>query len=387
MGTQTILATALAGAWVLAFARAWRGILAIPRLADVDLPVGGTAPSVAVVVPARNEVDSIEDTLDSLLAQDLDELEVVVVDDGSTDGTGELANRRAERDDRLRVLHLDEPPDGWLGKVHAIARGVGASGGEWILLADADVRFEPDAVRRALAHAERWRLDHLAAIPEVDAPTFAMRVAVSAFGLLTFVRASEHVDPDSDVAFGIGGFNLVRRDALERTPGLAWLRLEPVDDVGVARLIRDHGGRSSLVAAHDAARLAWYPGLGAMIRGLEKNAFAFAGRYRYGRTIALAVAMALFAVGPLLAAAAPHPVARAAAVLAALALILCARAARRRFGSPFLAALLAPVGIATLAFTMLWSAWKAWRRGGIAWRGRLHPIDELREHQRVWLRP
>ncbi|MDX1624019.1 MAG: glycosyltransferase family 2 protein [Gemmatimonadota bacterium] len=372
--------------WIATLFRATRSLLRLPDLGDGSPARDADLPSLAVIVPARDEAGAIEAALRSILSQRYPDLEVVVVDDGSTDATGEIVDRLAGEDPRLVALHLeDPPPEGWLGKIHAVERATRETSAEWLLYTDADVRFAPDAARRAVARAERERLDHLSAIPTVESPTAPMRVVVAAFGLLALVHAMDHHDPDHEDAFGIGAFNLVRRAALERTPGWEWLRREPADDVGLARMIRAAGGRSSLVFGHDRVRLRWYGGLGATVRGFEKNAFGFAGRYRPGRTLAASAGGAVFALAPFAALAAPAWWARAAVGGVAIGLLAFAAVRRRRLGLPFWPPLLAPLGVAALAWAIARSGLVAWRRGGIAWRGRLYPVQELREGQRVWL--
>lgn len=371
--------------WIAVFVRALRSIVKLPRLRDVVPATDLESPSVSVVIPARNEAGSIGATLDSILSQDHPDLEIVVVDDRSTDGTGRILDRRAAGDPRVRPIRLDSLPDGWLGKVHALERGTGEAGGEWLLFTDADVRLTPDAVRLALARAEQERLDHLAVTPRVEPPTMAMRVAVVAFGLFGLARSLVHADPEAGEAFGVGAFNLVRRSAFERTPGFAWLRLEPVDDVGLARMIAAAGGRSSLVAGQAKVWLAWYPGLRAMVRGLEKNAFAFAARYRYRRAVAVSIGFLFLGLSPVAAVFAPVAAVRWLGVFDLALLAGCAVVGHRRLGLPRLPALAAPIGITILAWTIVWSAYRAWRRGGIEWSGRTYPLEELRARQRVWI--
>jgi cellulose synthase/poly-beta-1,6-N-acetylglucosamine synthase-like glycosyltransferase len=157
-----VLAAALA---LAGWARlAWLGHA--DRRALVPLPPAppGPLPSVTVVVPCRDEARGLARAVTSLLAQDLPELQVVAVDDRSTDGTGEILARLAAADPRLEVVSVAALPDGWLGKNHACHAGARRARGEWLLFTDADVVHAPDAVRRALAAWARggvvWRGTH-----------------------------------------------------------------------------------------------------------------------------------------------------------------------------------------------------------------------------------
>src|SRR3984893_17238015 len=120
----------------------------MPRLSRVE-PVRGQAPLLSIVVPARNEERAVEAAVRSLLAQDYPSCEVIVVDDRSTDRTADIL-RALATDSRLRVVSGVEPPEGWLGKPHALFQGARAARGELLLFVDADVRYRSDAASRAV---------------------------------------------------------------------------------------------------------------------------------------------------------------------------------------------------------------------------------------------
>jgi hypothetical protein len=295
-------------------------------------------------------------------------------------------DRLAETDPRIRVVHIDTLPEGWLGKVHALETGRRAATGEWLLFSDVDVHVTPGTLAAAVAHAETRGLDHLACVPAVWPTGFFVDAAVSALGRALAVggRLWAVSDPRSRAFAGVGAWNLVRRAALDRTPGFAWLRLEVVDDVGLGRMVKQHGGRSGVALAVDRIGLTFYPTLRAMARGIEKNGFAVAGRFRWGRLLATASAWIALEWGVLAASAAPVPAARAVGAagvgLALLATASIARWTRR----PVASARVFPVGTALLLGMMLRSAWLATRRGGVAWRDTVYPLAALREGQRLF---
>src|SRR6185503_6720653 len=113
----------------------------MPVLARQRSPDPPRWPKLSIIIPACNEAASIEAAVTSRLAQDYPDFEVCVIDDRSTDGTGAIVDRLAEGDPRVRAVHITELPEGWLGKVHALHRGVSIATGEWLLLSDADVHF------------------------------------------------------------------------------------------------------------------------------------------------------------------------------------------------------------------------------------------------------
>jgi glycosyltransferase involved in cell wall biosynthesis len=233
-------------------------------------------PRLSVVVPARNEAKAIGRSVGSLLAQDYQDLEVIAVDDRSSDATGEVLRELAARDPRLRVLRVDALPAGWLGKNHALWRGADRASGQWLLFTDADVVFAPDALRRAMAYAEAERLDHLTLAPRLAARGLALRAFVAFFGYAFIALWGAYLanDPKSKRGVGIGAFNLIRRSAYERIGTMRALSLRPDDDIRLGRRLRGFGFRQRVLNGNEVLSVEWYPSLGAAISGLEKSMYS-----------------------------------------------------------------------------------------------------------------
>lgn len=390
--TLTLVALAL---WVALPLWWYRGLRTLARLDPEDAPALAPAapdapPAVAVVVPARDEAgtpaaaQALEGAARRLLAFDGPAVEVVAVDDRSSDGTGAVLARAFGGDPRARVVRAPDLPDGWLGKVHAQAVGVAATRAPWVLLTDADVHLHRAALRAALAHAEREDLDHLALIPRFEARGPLLRAFVVAFALLLtlLVRPWSARDPRSPGTLGIGAFGLYRREALERAGGLAAVRARPDDDLALARAVKAAGGRSGVVFAPRLAAIDWYPTLGAALAGLEKNAFAGVG-YRAGLAALAAAGLLATHVAPYAALLTGPPVARAAALGIVAATLAVYAVHGRRMGHPAWLALLHPVSAALLVVALVRSAARASASGAVAWRGRTYPLAELRAAQRA----
>ena len=143
----------LAAAWIIGGLRMVRGMARVPRLGEVSPLPDADCPAVSILVPARNEADRLPQALPTLLAQDYPRSEVIVVNDRSSDRTGAILEEFASQNENLSVHHLRELPAGWLGKPHALEVGYQHATGEWLVFTDADVRFAPDLLRRALALA------------------------------------------------------------------------------------------------------------------------------------------------------------------------------------------------------------------------------------------
>lgn len=382
---------ALAGLWL---------IRSVPQLADEDPPAPQDWPTVSVVVPARDEAEHIDSALASLLASDYARLQVVLVDDRSTDGTGEVMARVAAGDGRVRVVHVTDLPDGWLGKVHAMQRGLEACEGQYVLFTDADVHFQPDTLPRAVAYAVAHGIDHLAGLPELWRPNLLVGAMVSAFmpALNLGVRMWAVNDENSSAFMGVGAFNLVRREALDQTEGLAWLKMEVGDDAGLGCLMKSHGWRLRLVGMRGHVGLSWYDRLGDMVRGMEKG-FASAAGCRFSvlliQVLLLLAAEAAPFVGMATGAVALATrregsagwwVGLVSLIVGAAVWLFSVRAQRRAArwsGQPAAPVILAPLGMVLLMLAFVRAGWLGMVRGGVVWRGTVYPSAQLRAGRRI----
>ena len=358
-----------------------------PQLYGLRPPEPSKWPALSVVVPACNEATRIEAALASLLAQDYPDLEIVVVDDRSTDGTRAIVERLAQSDPRISAVHVSELPRGWLGKVHALQRGFERVRGDFILFTDADTHFAPGVLRRAVAWVEAQQLDHLAVLAEVRYPSFSVAVcAHSALrGVLALARPWEATNPRSAKAIGTGAFNLVRRAAFERTPGFEWLRLEVADDIGLGLMMKRWGGLPGLVLGRGQVRLHSYLTFSEAARGLEKNCFAQGARFSPWRGLAMVILGAIGAFGPF-AAFLPVGVPWLWAVGASGLLAVGAGSivVAQAFRTPIAYVLLSlPVGDLLMTYVIARATVLGVWRGGLVWRGTTYPTELLRGGRRV----
>lgn len=363
----------------------WHGWLARLALRRIPrLPAAGeTRPALlSVVAAARDEEDGVEAAVRSWLAAAVPGLELVVVDDRSRDRTGEILDTLAAEDDRLRVVHVERRPDGWLGKCWALSEGARVARGDALLFADADVELTPDALPRALAAMERERADVLVLVPDVGCDTVAQRVLSLQFflGFLPTLGAHRANRDDGRCSVGVGAFTLVRREAYEAVGGHDSIRLQVGDDVALARTLVREGFRHRLFDGGDVASVHWQRGgVAATIRGLEKNAF-WALRLSAAWLVAFTAAV-LVGLSPLVAPAVLGPASPLAWGLVAPWLLGAALPwSAVRAGVPLRVAGVALAPLSTLL--LLVAAWRSailtWRRGGITWRGDLFSTSELR---------
>jgi hypothetical protein len=278
-------------------------------------------------------------------------------------------------------VHVTALPEGWLGKNHACAAGAARARGAWLLFTDGDVVFAPAALRLALDAALARGLGHLAVLPRFVAPGLLERAFVTAFAALLapFVGVRALRRAGSRAFFGVGAFNLVRRDAYERAGGHARLPLEVVDDIKLGLLLRRSGVPQGVADSGGLLEVRWQHGFVPSVLGLVKNAFA-AVEYRPLRA---AIAAALGVVGaagpPLLVVLGPTPLARALGAAAlAIAVLHHAESARRLAAGSGVEGLLLPACALLLAAVVLGSAAAAWVRGGVVWRGTHYPLERVR---------
>ncbi len=376
--------------WILIPARAlWNGRRLV-ALSALPYEKPERWPSVSVLVPARNEEQTLADAVRRLCEVDYPKLEIILVDDRSTDRTGEIVQRLARQDARIRALRIENLPAGWLGKVHALHRGVEISRGEWLLFTDADVHLSPGVLKQAVAYCLRRKKGFLALLPRFRDTTHLVGATQTAFAtlLLSLLDTERNSDPDSPVAIGIGAFNLARRSHVESGEGLAWLRMEVADDLGLARMMKQRGAAIDLLSGRDSIEVDWYPTLVSMFDGVMQRLILGARYY-----LSLYLLQCLF-VG--FCVVAPAGLAFTLATYTSLAWLGLAvygiPSLMLKLGMQNLAiqrALLwsLPIGFFLLAWGMLRSVVTCIRCGGIHWRNRVYPLRELRASQRVKMNP
>jgi hypothetical protein len=216
------------------------GMVPVPRVPD-----DGDLPLLSIVVPARNEARTIARCVGSLLAQDLSRLEVIVVDDRSDDRTGAILDELARGEPRLRVIHGEPLPDGWVGKPWALVQGTRASRGDWLLFTDADTWHAPNASASTLGFARRHGLDALSLWVHQELESWGERAVLpTLLGLILYATGSirQLNDPrDTGHVLANGQYILTTRACYDALGGHAALRGEIVEDIAFARRLKADG--------------------------------------------------------------------------------------------------------------------------------------------------
>jgi glycosyltransferase involved in cell wall biosynthesis len=370
--------------------------LGMPSVADVSRPewnrnpVSASGnPLVSVIVPARNEEDTIEQGLRSLLSLDYGNYEVIAVNDRSTDRTGEIMESVAasqvsqnERDlgHPLRVLHHSDLPPGWLGKTHAMWTAAKQASGEWLLFTDADVLFKPDSLRRALAYAESEPADHVVLFPRMimKRPGEYMMIAFFQTMFMFGHRPWKVADPSTDDHMGVGAFNLVRRRVYDAVGTYQALRMEVLDDMKLGKVVKRAGYAQRNVFGGDLISVRWAHGAFGVVNNLTKNFFAVLS-FQWWRTLLSAFGLAFLNFGPFLGVWLAHGWARAPYAVALGSMFLIYIGMSWRSSVPPYYFLLHPVSTAMFIYTLLRSMVVTLWNDGIVWRGTKYPLEELRK--------
>ncbi len=390
--------------------------IGMPSVADVSRPewdrnpVSPTGnPRVSIIVPARNEEETIESGLKALRALDYENYEIIAVDDRSTDRTGEIMDRLEQEwgdkkwgappFDKLRagflagvarsgrgmtpsfrVIHHRELPSGWLGKTHAMWSAANEAAGDWLLFTDADVLFKPDSLRRALAYAEAEPADHVVLFPRMimKQPGEYMMIAFFQTMFMFGHRPWKVADPSTDDHMGVGAFNLVRRRVYEAVGTYAALRMEVLDDMKLGKLVKNNGFRQRNVFGADLISIRWARGAMGIVNNLTKNFFAILS-YQSWRTLLSAFALAFLNLGPFLGVWLAHGWARLPYAIALASMFLIYLGISRRSAVPPYYFLLHPVSSALFVYTLLRSMFLTLWNDGIVWRGTKYRLEELRK--------
>src|SRR2546426_3088946 len=354
---------------------------AIPRLPETA--GNPTLPRLSVVVPARDEASAIGRAVESLLAQDYADLELIVVDDRSSDTTGEVVRELAAQDAGVEALRVDALPAGWLGKNHALWRGADGATGEWLLFTDADVIFAPGALRRAIVYATAEGLDHLTLAPRLVARGLALRAFVAFFGFafIALCRAYLANDPTSKRGVGIGAFNLVRRAVYEKIGTMRALSLRPDDDIRLGRRLRAFGFRQRVLNGNELLSVEWYPSLRAAIAGLEKSIYSSL-EYRLVDAVGVLLYLVATMVWPFVGVIILGGIDRVLLTIVVVCLMAGLLETYRQSMRPLtlsalLLALLVPFSALCFAYAIVRSVYLAETRG-VRWRGTTYPLSLLR---------
>lgn len=338
-------------------------------------------PLLSVIVAARNEEYQIRDSILSQLAQTYRNIEWILINDRSTDATGLVMEDLQKEDQRIKVIHIEVLPEGWLGKNNALYQGSLKASGKWLLFTDADVKFEEEAFAKALHYFEKYKLDHLTAAPNLSAKKFWLKsfVAFFLFGFSYFKRPWAANNPKSKIGTGIGAFNLVSKKAYSNFGTHEMVKMRPDDDLQLGMRMKQAGYAQRIVTGLTLIEVEWYGSLQEAFIGLEKNTFAGL-HYRVSMVFFAIFGVFITNVLPFITLFSSDKI----VALLSLGIILLSGIhyimviKKMTIFSPAMFLVL-PATALLFIYSIIRASYLTYKRGGIMWRGTLYKLRELRE--------
>jgi glycosyltransferase involved in cell wall biosynthesis len=326
---------------------------------------------ISAIIPARNEEASIARAVESVAAQ-AEIVEVIVVNDGSTDRTRAVLDELATRVPKLRIIETEGLPAGWVGKNHALAMGAAEATGDWLLFTDADTYHYPGSARRALVDAVEQNAVLVSYSPEQELGSFWERALVPFIYCrlarkFSFTRVNDPAQPD---AAANGQFLMMLREVYQRIGGHAAVAGEVLEDVALARQVKQGGYQLYFTAPIGTVRTRMYRSLGAMWEGWTKNLYTLMGGNLAALLSELSPAAALVAYAFLaywLARKAPALLVLIVGFLALLHVVYAAELYKNLFPLSLIKWFVPGVCLYTAVLVGSW--WKStW--GTVVWKGR-----------------
>jgi glycosyltransferase involved in cell wall biosynthesis len=340
-------------------------------------------PSISIIFSALNEEDKIEAALTSLMQLDYPRLEVIAVNDRSTDKTPEILERLKQRYPALNVRHIDKLPEGWLGKNHALHTASQHALGDWLLFTDADVLMKKELLLKAISYVLEKKIDHLTIYEHHQRKKFGLKLLL----LGSYIGYSIQMKPWrirhfwSKRSLGHGAFNLVKKSAYQQCGGYETIAMECLDDVKLGELLKANKFRQDVVNAQDYLEKEWYTSLSDMIHGIKKNGFAYYD-YHYLPAVRDQLFVFIFFVWPVIAMICySGPLRWLNAGCVALTLILSTYVAKQ-FKLQKRYAFFYPISMLLLVYTVGNSIFSTYKNKGITWRGTFYSLSSLKKKKR-----
>jgi glycosyltransferase involved in cell wall biosynthesis len=340
-------------------------------------------PLVSVIVPACNEAAKIRSSLQTLLDQNYPDLEIIAIDDRSTDDTGKILD--SFTDARLRVIHIRTLPKGWLGKNHANQKGFEIASGEYLLFTDADVAFDPDVIWRTVSFAATHNAKHIVAYPKMLTESVWEAAFIALFGLLFTFKFNPRGarDPKNKRDFiGVGAFNFIKRDLYEKIGTHRRLALDVADDIKLGYWVKQCEAATFVLNSDGKVRVRWREGLLDSVQAIVRSGFA---GVNYSWTWVFVVLAGTFGglLSPYWLVFVPDVFSQICGGVAVVLVALMYHVQSKTYLSTPVAWALHPVMSVLFLYGFVRSAVEMTLRGGLAWRGTFYSLAELKAGSKV----
>lgn len=356
------------------------GIRQLKDLREVAPLEKSPAPKVSIIIPACNEAKTIAPALDSVMSLSYPELEILVVNDRSTDNTGAVLSELEKKHPALQVLTIKNLPAGWLGKSHALHSAAMRAKGDFLLFTDADILFERSTLDRAMSYVLAHQLDHLSLLFKNVGSGGLLNTAIfeGMIGLLFLFKPWKVKIPASRHYMGIGAFNLIQTAAYKKIGGHQRIAMHPIDDIMLGKIIKQEGFSQDCLMGHEFIQVKWYGSIGEFINGVMKNLFAL---YRFNP--ALVALSIFFLLGlqafPIFAMFFTDGIIQTSFIGAVAVRIIANGRGFIRIGLPCRYALWSLITPFLSTYISIRAVIATYRNNGITWRGTHYPLSELKK--------
>jgi chlorobactene glucosyltransferase len=340
-------------------------------------------PLISILIPARNEAGNISICLKSLLKQDYPNLEIIVLNDNSTDGTSKVVKVIAEKDNRVRLVEGAPLEDGWIGKNFASHQLARYAKGEYFIFTDADTLHFPKTISSAFGALITTKVDALSIYPRQIMVTFAERMTVPIINIalqcfIPFILIKKSKSPLFCTA--IGQFMMFKREAYEKIGGYESIKGNMVDDIQISKRVKKSGYKFMVFDGRNTIYCRMYKSLKGVIIGLAKSIYpAFNGNivalfsFTGLLTATLLIPFMLLPLGAFLF---DWPVAIIRLIIFQIIIVLAIKTIFAiKYKQRMLDILLSPVSMAIMDALIFVSFFQAKYGEGLSWKGRVYDVS------------
>ena len=382
----TAILIGISGAWIFLIKSMTDSFRLTPFLDKFD-DISKTKPKVSIILPARNEEDFIGKCLDSLIDQDYENYEIVVIDDSSDDSTGKIIEQYAKKNPKIVAVSAREKPEGWMGKNWACMEGFRNSNGELLLFTDADTTHSRRVISLAASHLLSFDLDALSAIPKMLTFDFWTKVTLPMISTFLHSRFSalNVNNPKKKTGYFFGSFFIIKRKTYEAIGMHEGVRHEIIEDGALGKKTKESGYKIKMVRGDHLIEAVWARDKDTLWNALKRlmvPLYLQSGKIAIG--IFFAVVFLLFVPFPIAAAYAIFPVDTfsgklvciASSVASILIYIGAVIEAKMGLGLRFVHALFAPLGSLVVIMGFLSGLLQAKSNSSVSWRGRSYSMKD-----------
>lgn len=361
------------------------GVLKVPRLNSFHSSKEGRQPPlVSIIVPACNEEETIKEGLESLLNLQYPNIEIVLVNDRSSDKTGEIMKEIEFNHTHVHYIEIKDLPDGWLGKVHSAWEGSKKASGEWLLFTDADITYHPKALNYVMNLLNTKQCDHLTIAPKIIAKSLWLKaiMLMLKLNLFIFLRPQFMHRKSSSAGMGIGAFNILKKEVYQEIGGHEAIRLCVDDDVMLGKLVKKKGYIPYFALGQEFIAVEWYKSLPEMFRGLSKNALP---PFLYSLTLMILsfVGTAIIYLSPYMGVFLYEGMYRLIAGIS-LFIILGFFMMNDHFSKESVVlAIIFPVVYILFVYLLFYGGMRVKLLGGVQWRDTFYSINLLKKHNKI----